>query len=46
MWEFQIWNEKTNQHRLIWGYTEEDAWEHSPEFSRSEWKILYSEYMD
>jgi len=46
MYEYEIYNERTNEHNFICGYSREDAWRRNKDIDRNEWKIIYAEYID
>ena len=46
MYEFEIYNEKTNKFDVIFGYNEADAWRRTTHFSKDEWVIVAAEYID
>lgn len=46
MFEYEIYNTRTNEHDFIHGYSAEDAWRRNPWVDRREWKIIFSAYID
>lgn len=46
MFEYTIYNAIINETRFLWGYSERDAFERSPEFNPNEWSVIDSEYID
>ena len=46
MYEFEIYNEKTNEFDVIFGYNEADAWRRNPTIDRTEWVVVNAEYID
>lgn len=46
MKEFQIYNEKTQQYNIMFGYNTKDAWQRNPQFNKSDWEIIDWEYID
>ncbi len=46
MWEFELWNEKTQEQDFIFGYSLEDAWARNPSKNREDWVVVYEEYID
>lgn len=46
MYEYEIYNERTNEHDFIWGYSQADAWRRNPSIDRNEWKVIFCEYID
>ena len=45
MTEFTIYNEKTNEERIIFGYNEKDAFDKT-NYDRKEWQTIFAEYID
>lgn len=45
MYEFQVYNEKTNETNVIFGFNEKDAWRRT-DLDKNEWVILSVEYID
>lgn len=45
MYEYEIYNERTNEHDFIHGYNREDAWARNKWADRREWRIIYTEYV-
>ena len=46
MKQFEIYNVKTQQYNIMFGYNEKHAWETNPQFNKDEWMITYCEYID
>ena len=46
MYEYEIYNERTNEHDFIHGYSREDAWTRNKWADRHEWRIIHTEYID
>lgn len=46
MFEFEIYNERTQEYNYIFGYNEKDAWRRNPNIDRTEWTIVHAEYID
>jgi len=46
MYEFEIYNEKTNEFDVIFGYNEADAWRRTTRFNKDEWSIVGATYID
>ena len=46
MWEFEIYNEKTGEFNIIFGYNLSDAFNRNPSLNRNEWTYISSEYID
>ena len=46
MWEFDIVNHETDEHRIIFGYSLADAFRRNPNYDTSEWTCINSEYID
>lgn len=46
MYEYEIYNERINEHGFIWGYSVDDAFRRHPSLDRNEWKVIFSEYID
>lgn len=46
MYEYEIYNERTNERDFIYGYNREDAWKRRKNIDRNEWKIIHAEYID
>ena len=46
MYEYEIYNERTNEHDFIYGYNREDAWKRRKNIDRREWCIIHTEYID
>ena len=46
MYEYEIYNERTNEHDFIYGYNREDAWRRRKNINRDEWKIICATYID
>jgi hypothetical protein len=46
MYEYEIYNERTNEHDFIHGYNREDAWARNKWADRREWRIIHAEYID
>ena len=46
MIEYEIYNERTNEHNFIHGYNREDAWARNKWADRREWRIIHTEYID
>ena len=46
MYEYEIYNERTNEHDFIYGYNREDAWKRRKNIDRREWRIIHTEYID
>ena len=46
MYEYEIYNERTNEHNFIYGYSQADAWRRNSDINRDEWRVIHSEYID
>ena len=46
MYEYTIWNEKTQELDSIFGYSDGDAFRRRPDLDRKEWKVLLCDYID
>jgi hypothetical protein len=46
MWEFEIYNEKTKQYTIIFGYSIMDAFRRSPSLNPDEWECVRIDYID
>jgi len=46
MYEFEIYNNETNERMFMHGYDRADAWRRNPGLDPKEWKIVASEYID
>ena len=46
MFEYTIYNKKTNEQEVIFGYTVDDAFERCPIFDPKDWEVVFCEYAD
>lgn len=46
MYEYEIYNERTNESDFIYGYSVDNAFDRHPNLDRNEWKVIFSEYID
>ena len=46
MLEFTIYNEKTNETEICYGYNSKNMWERNPKYNPKEWTILDYDYID
>lgn len=46
MYEYEIYNERTNEHDFCYGYDVKDMKKRNPRIDWNEWKIIYCEYID
>lgn len=46
MYEYEIRNLKTNEERILFGYTLENAMRKAGIETTNEWKLVYAEYID
>lgn len=46
MYEYEIYNYRTNEHNFVFGYDKEDMKKRNPRIDWSEWQIIATEYID
>lgn len=46
MYEFEIFNERTNERDFIYGYNRADAFRRRPAVNPAEWTVIHAEYID
>lgn len=46
MFEFEIYNERTNEHDFICGYNQKDAFARRANINPAEWRVIAKEYID
>lgn len=46
MFEFEIYNKRTNEHDFICGYNQKDAFARRTTLNPVEWEVIATEYID
>ena len=46
MFEYEIYNDRTNEHNFIFGYNQKDAFNRNKDINPIEWKVIAKEYFD
>lgn len=46
MYEFEIYNKKTNEHDFVYDYSVDNMKRRNPDIDWNEWSIIFCEYID